>query len=112
MTDTNPNLNPEVLERFKANPDAFFQQDFSTWGVNTFNTYSGILEWLNKNRPNSPYIVRVVLQMLDYMKHCYDNDLDFPWEQSFPPADGKSSKENFLDYYRKNIGPIREMARR
>jgi hypothetical protein len=93
------NLKQEVLDRFLADPESMFNGNFDFWGTSSFVNASGILEWLMSNRPHSPLIPRVTKQMLDYMKYCYDNNKEFPWEGTFPPTPQKDSKAQFIEYY-------------
>ena len=100
------NLKPEILQRFLADPDAMLNGDFAFWGTSSFINSSGIVEHLIKTNPHSPLIPRVTLKMIQYMKYCYDNNKEFPWEGTFPPTPQKSSKEQFIEYYNSQIGRL------
>lgn len=100
------NPNPEMIQRFLADPEAVLNVDFKFWNTDTFINVSDILEHLMKTNPQSPFIPRITLKMVQYMKYCYDNNKEFPWEGTFPSTPQKTSKEQFIEYYNSQIGAL------
>ena len=100
------NLNPEILRQFLANPEAMLNADFAMWGTSSFITTSSIVEHLINTNPRYPLIPRLTMKMIQYMKYCYDNDKEFPWEGTFPSTPQKSSKEQFVEFYNSQIDTL------